>query len=118
MAKYCGMIGYSIAEEDPDNPGVFTPKPVERKYYGDILEDTRRWDSGDKINDDFNITNRLSVLIDSFATTHLGAIRYATFMGTRWNVKSVSVSHPRLILNLGGVYNGPTPEEGVTSEAY
>lgn len=117
MAKYCGMIGYLISEENPDNPGVFIPRPTERKYYGDILDDTRKWDSVDKINDDLNITNRLSVLIDSFATSHLGAIRYATFMGVRWNVKSVFVSHPRLILSLGGVYNGPVPEEEIASEA-
>lgn len=111
MSKYCGFIGFSITVEADGQPGVDIPKLIERKYYGDVIDDIRRWDPGEKINSDFNITNRISVLIDSFASQNLGAIKCATFMGTRWNVKSVSVSHPRMILTLGGVYNGPIPSE-------
>jgi hypothetical protein len=29
-------------------------------------------------------------------------------MGVRWTVQDVTVEHPRLILRLGEVYNGPT----------
>lgn len=116
MAKYCGMIGYSIGKSNPDRPGVITPSLVEKKYYGDILEDKRRWENGNKINDDLDISNRISVLIDDFAIKNLGAIKYATFMGTRWNIKSVSISHPRMILDLGGIYNGPRPKEGSSQE--
>lgn len=108
MAKYCGKLGFIITQEDEEESGKYTPTSVERKYYGDILEDVRKWEKQETatINDDLNIMNRISVLADKFATENLGALRYAEFMGTMWNVKSVTISYPRLILSLGGVYNG------------
>jgi hypothetical protein len=31
-------------------------------------------------------------------------------MGTLWTLSNVEVQSPRLVLRLGGVYNGPTPD--------
>lgn len=106
MAKYCGIIGFSSTLEKDGNPGVYIPEIVEKKYFGDILEDNRRWEQKDKINDDLNITNRISVIADLFMTANMGAMKYATFMGTKWNIRSVSIAYPRVILSLGGLYNG------------
>lgn len=103
MAKYCGKIGYGMTVEK--TPGVFVLEVTERTYYGDVIDDTRKWEKGEDINDDFNITNKISILADSFAYENLNAIRYAEFMGIKWKVKSAGVSYPRLILSLGGVYN-------------
>lgn len=112
MAKWYGMIGYQLTVEDPARPGVYLPQIVEKPYYGDILQDITRWDPSatSQANDDISINNRLSVLIDAFAKEHLGAIRYVTFMGTRWLIKSVTAAYPRMTLDLGGVYNGPVPK--------
>lgn len=103
MAKYCGMIGFG--ETVKTAPGVYTPKITERKYYGDILDDSRRWESGEQVNDDFNIANKISIIADRFATQNLNAMRYATFMGIKWKIKSASIAYPRIILSLGGEYN-------------
>ena len=105
MAKYCGMIGFMMTAETA--PGVDTQDIEERKYYGDILDDSRRWEaSSEQVNDNFNIMNKISVIADNFITKNLHAMRYATFMGAKWKIKSVSVAYPRIILNLGDVYNG------------
>ena len=37
-------------------------------------------------------------------------MRYVHWMGALWEVNSVEVLNPRLILTIGGVYNGPTPD--------
>lgn len=119
MAKYCGKLGFIITQEDEDQSGKYTPTSVERKYYGDILEDVRKWEKQETAttNDDLNIMNRISVLADKFATENLGALKYAEFMGTMWNVKSVTISYPRLILSLGGLYNG-TRQSDENSEEF
>ena len=48
-------------------------------------------------------------MADSYAEENFFAIKYVRWMGARWVVTNVEVRRPRLILNLGEVYNGPTP---------
>lgn len=104
MAKYYGKIGY--AETAETAPGVWEEQIVERSYYGDLLRNMRRLQSSDKVNDDINISNELSIVADPYAINNFYSMRYAEFMGAKWKVSSVEVQYPRLILTLGGLYNG------------
>lgn len=104
MAKYYGVIGY--AETVETAPGVWKEQVTERYYYGDLIKNTRRFQTTDKLTDDINILNELSILADPYAINNFHMIRYAEFMGAKWKVSSVEVQFPRLILTLGGVYNG------------
>ncbi len=104
MAKYYGKIGYSVTEET--EPGVWEERVAERSYYGDLIKNMRRYQSADKVNDDLNISNEISILADAFAYENFHAMKYVEFMGAKWKVTSVEVQHPRLILTIGGVYNG------------
>ncbi len=108
MNKYFGIIGYGIDEEI--RPGVHKPRIVERKYYGDVLKNTRRYDGAAKVNDDLAISNSLSIVADPFAYQNFHCIKYATYMGSKWTVKTVETQYPRLILTLGELYNGQTNE--------
>lgn len=104
MAKFYGKIGYASTVET--KPGVYEEQIVERSYYGDLIRNTRRLQSSDKVNDDINISNEISIVADPYATNNFHTMRYAIFMGTKWKISNVEVSYPRLILTLGGVYNG------------
>ena len=104
MSKWFGKIGYAVTEET--TPGVWVEQITERTYYGDIIRNTRRLQTSDKLNDDINVSNEISIVADPFARENFHAMRYIEFMGTRWKVSSVEVQYPRLILSLGGVYNG------------
>lgn len=104
MAKFYGKIGYANAVET--KPGVYEEQIVERSYYGDLIRNTRRLQSADQVNDDINISNEISIVADPYATNNFHTMRYAVFMGTKWKISNVEVSYPRLILTLGGVYNG------------
>ena len=104
MAKFYGKIGYASTVET--KPGVYEEQIVERSYYGDLIRNTRRRQSADQDNDDINISYEISIVADPFATNNFHTMRYAVFMGTKWKISNVEVSYPRLILTLGGVYNG------------
>lgn len=82
---------------------------VERAYVGDILRNTRRLQSGESVNDDLSVNNMISIVADPYANENFFAIRYVQWMGTLWKVTEVEVQSPRLLLRLGGKYNGPIP---------
>lgn len=104
MAKFYGAIGF--AEMIETSPGVWSEDITERNYYGDLLRNTRRLQSGDRVNDNLNIANEISILSDPYVCQNFHKIRYVVFMGTKWKVSNVEVLYPRLILELGGIYNG------------
>ena len=108
MAKFYGKIGYSITVEDP--PGVWTPEVIERPYRGDILRNSCKWQSGgsEKVNDDFNLNNTVSILADPFAFANFASMKYVIFMGTPWKITDAEIEYPRINLTIGGVYNGET----------
>lgn len=108
MAKYYGMIGY--AEVVNAGVGVWAERMVERPSYGDLIQNTKRDETGKGLNDDIRLDNNISIIMDPYAIQNFARIRYATFMGERWKVSSVKVERPRLLLSMGGVYNGPTPD--------
>lgn len=104
MAKWYGVIGY--AEMVETTPGVWKEQVTKRNYYGDLTRNTRRLQTADKLNDDINISNELSIVADPYAMNNFHSMRYAEFMGTAWKITNVEVQYPRLILSLGGVWNG------------
>lgn len=104
MAKYYGKIGFGVTVET--SPGVMKPDIVERPYKGDVLRNTRRWQNGEGANDNLNINNSISILADPYAFENFHNIRYASWMGVNWKISNIDVQYPRLILTLGGEYNG------------
>ena len=103
MAKYSGIVGYVLTEET--RPGVFVPVVKERKMRGDVLALSKRYDGGDKVNENISLNHRISLIGDPFAFENFIYLKYVTYMGVRWEVSSVEVQKPRLILSMGGVYN-------------
>lgn len=108
MAKFYGAVGF-VSYSDPSK-GVFEENPIEKNYYGDITKNGRKWVSSENLNDDMDISNTISILADSFAYENIGAMRYVKYMGAPWKITSVEIQRPRIILYLGGLYNGETAE--------
>ena len=104
MAKFYGPIGF--AEPVVTAPGVHTEQIVERMYYGDLKRNTRRLQSTDQLNDNITIANEISIVADPYANDHFYAMRYVEFQGERWKVTNINVEPPRLVLTVGGLYNG------------
>ena len=104
MAKFYGKVGYGISKETA--PGVWVDERVERPYYGELVRNTRKMQMSDKVIDDINIANEISILADPFARDNFQYMRYVEFMGVKWKVTTIDVQFPRLILSIGGLYNG------------
>lgn len=110
--KFYGIVGYcETVEEEGDRKGNWIDHVTEKKYYGDVLRNTRKWEGpkNDSTNDELNVNNSFSIVADAYAYNHFWAMKYVEWMGTRWKITNVEVQRPRLILTVGGVYNGPTP---------
>jgi len=117
MARFFGEVGYGLNNiEDPPGSGVWVDIITEQTYQGDILrnsssvEEVSRGDpsASGKINEDIGISNSVSIVADQFAIDNSYKIRYVRWLGIAWKVDSVEIKAPRLILNLGRKYNGPT----------
>lgn len=104
--KFYGPIGYGVTEET--SPGVWTDQIVERNYFGDVLKNYKKSSNGESINDNIDVSNNISIISDPYAMNHFHTIKYVKWMGTAWKVSAVDVQYPRLILTIGGVYNGET----------
>lgn len=104
MGKFFGAIGYAETKETA--PGVSEEIITERNYKGDVIRNARRLENGEHLNDNVNVNNSISIVADGFAYQNIFSIRYVTWMGARWKVTNVEVQHPRLILTIGGVFNG------------
>lgn len=105
MAKFHGEIGYGETVEKA--PGVWEDVITEKSYYGDVIRNTRQLKEGEGVNADLSVGNSISIVADAYANEHFFAIRYIKWAGALWTVSNVEVQSPRLILRLGGVYNGP-----------
>ena len=104
MAKFYGVIGYALQSQTA--PGVWTDEITEKTYRGDISLNQQRWQSADKANKDFNLDNAVSIVADEFAYENFGFMRYIVWGGRRWEIQSLAINRPRIVVQIGGLYNG------------
>lgn len=105
--KFSGKIGFW--EKDVElSPGIFKPKIIEKSYTGDVLRNIRRFQSVEnQQNENLVLNNRLSILSDLYMQQNWSSIKYVVWNNVKWKVSSVDISsYPRVIIELGGVYNG------------
>jgi hypothetical protein len=108
MAKFYGEIGFGHTVESPTGSGVYKKQITEKSYYGDVIRNTRQVQEGEKVNEDLSVNNSISIVADAYASENFFAMTYIKWAGAYWVVSDVDASQrPRLVLRLGGVYNGP-----------
>lgn len=103
MSRFYGSVGFGKTEKT--ERGIMRTVYTERKYTGDTISDINRTIAGVGINDDINLSERISIIADLYATENYNWIKYVVINGVKWKVTSVEVKRPRLILSVGGLYN-------------
>ena len=103
MAKFAGLVGYVTQEETV--PGVWSPVDSSRIMRGDIIT-LGSGQNGDKVNSDITLNHRVSLVGDAYAFGNYFNIRWIELHGMKWEVSSVEVQRPRIIVSLGGLWNG------------
>ena len=107
MAKFHGKIGYIGTVET--KPGVWSPKEIVHPYDGDMTRNSSKFQVSDSVNDNVDISNEISIVADPYAFENFYSMKYVEFddiKGVKWKINSVDVKYPRLILSIGGVWNG------------
>ena len=104
MAKFYGNVGYVSTKEV--EPGIWDEQVKELPYYGDLVRNTSKYQTSGGVNDNITINNNISIVADPYAMENFQHMRYVIFMGTKWKIENVEVQYPRIILTVGGVYNG------------
>lgn len=103
MNRWFGKIGFN--DEIEISPGIWSGIN-ERMYYGEVISNNRNLQISDSVNGTISVTAKISIVSDPYAYDHFHLMKYIEFMGTNWTITSVEVQSPRLILTLGGEYNG------------
>ena len=104
MAKYYGAVGFKSTTET--SPGIWEELIIEKKYYGDVTRNVLKNSGDNTVNGEINISNELSIVSDGYALENFYSMIYAEFMGAKWKITNIEVRYPRLILTIGGLYNG------------
>lgn len=118
MAIFYGPIGFVDTQETFEGSGIYEDIPVEKNYRGVITKNIKKWDSSEYLNKDLNISNVISIVADPYISNHLANIRYVKWLGSYWEIINVSVERPRLVLTIGGVYNGPKVTASESTEEH
>ena len=107
MSKWYGVVGF--ADNVEVEPGFYEDTIIEKPYYGDVTSNRWKRQSSGDINDNITISNQISIVADPYAVKHCSKMVYVTYMDTKWKITDVEPQYPRLILSIGGVWNGNTP---------
>lgn len=106
MSKWYGKVGFAKPIEY--EPGCWDDEIIERPYYGDVQSNRWKRQNSGGVNDDINLTKQISIVTDPYSWDNYSTIAYVEYMGVNWKVSDVEPQYPRLILSVGGVWNGNT----------
>ena len=113
MGKFFGAIGY--AESIKTGPGKWSEVVTEQNYSGDVLKISNRWQQGDSGTDDLVPNHEISIVANPYAHENLPKMKYIKWNGVCWKITKFESQPPRLVLSIGGVYNGPKAKTPGTS---
>jgi len=104
MAKSKCVVGFVHTVR---KKGVSVEEVTEKgPYTADLPRASRTLTQSENTNPDVTMSNTAEIIADAYARDNIFAIRYIKWAGVCWTVTEVTVQRPRLLLRLGGVYNG------------
>lgn len=102
--RFAGLVGYIETEET--SPGVHLPVEKQRFMRGDVLSATTRHPESDVVNSDITFSHRYSLVGDAYSFSHYMYLKWILVEGFKWEVSSVEIKDKRLLISIGGPYNG------------
>jgi hypothetical protein len=110
--RFSGAVGYATSVQE--SPGVFADEITEKTYYGDVTRQARRLEAPatvpPELNNNIALENSFSILADEEAYDNFEKMRYVVWNGKPWTITNVEVRRPRLILTIGGLWDGRTAD--------
>ena len=108
--RFSGTVGFATSVQT--SPGVWQDTITERSYFGDVIRNARRLETPPLVppteNSNVSLENSFSIVADAEAFENYLSMRYVKWQGLYWRISNVEVRRPRLILTIGGMWDGNT----------
>ena len=104
MSRFSGLLGF-VRTELSDG-GIYNEVATEIKVKGTFRKISSRVYSEQEVNASVRLANEISVIGNNVIFIHLNSLKYVVWKGTKWSVTTITLEPPRVIIVLGGVYNG------------
>lgn len=106
--RYSGKLG--IVQQTEVRPGIWEETVTEVSALGTVRQTTEALDGSDAVLPRYRTTTSVSVSARGVGPIDNSDIRYITFKGKRWQIATIVDEPPKIVIYIGEVYNGPTPE--------
>lgn len=103
MTKFAGLVTYAAQQET--KPGVWTNVVTKRPMRGDMLRAGSTVQNDDKVNSNISLNHRISLIGDAYSFGNYFNIKAVSVDGYNWEVTSIELQRPRIIVTLGGLWN-------------
>ncbi len=106
--RYSGKLG--IVEQVELRPGVWDERVTEVSVLGTVRQRTEVLNGATSILPEYGTTTSISVPARGVGPMDNSMIRYITYKGLRWQIRSIVDEPPRIVIYIGEEYHGPTAE--------
>lgn len=104
MARFAGLVGYVTQEET--SPGIWSSVEKSVMMKGELIRQSSNNRDAGKVNSDITLNHRVSLMGDSYSFDNYYNIKWVMVDKVKWEVSSIEIQRPRLILAIGGLWNG------------
>jgi len=104
MAKYAGLVCY--AQQVETSPGIWENDEKTRMMKGDLIRQNANIQDAGKVNGDVSLNHRVSLVGDAYAFNNYFNMKWILIDGRKIEITAVEVHRPRIIVTLGGLWNG------------
>ena len=100
------LVGYAKPETFDKTTGIAKPAGyIEKKFPGILQRLNPHPQGNDKVNDDLGLNMSFSYVASERYLEEAHQIRYVIVNGSKWKVTAIEEKSPRLILQIGALYN-------------
>lgn len=104
MTRFAGLVCYG--EQVETSPGIWETVEKQVVMKGDVMRQNSNNTNNGSINNDIKLSHRVSIIGDPYAFDNYFNIKWVYIDGRKWGVESVEIQRPRIIVSLGGLWNG------------
>lgn len=106
MARYAGLVCYGKQVET--EPGIWETEEKTLSMKGDMIRQNADIINSNSVNDDISLGHRVSLVGDAYAFENYFNIKWIEIDRRKWKVSSIEIQRPRIIVDVGGLWNGNT----------
>ena len=105
MTRYLGLLGVKEPSIEV-RPGVYKSGINEKLVSGFLITRHIRYSALEIQQQTPSANQILSIIPPQGVVLNFETVAYITYQGLKWSVSAVKYAPPRVLMTLGGIYNG------------